>query len=100
MADLSDHQKKLDEYLERFKSDGVNNHINGVSCASVSGETFSNISPVDENHICDVVKSTSDDVDAAAKAAKEAFPAWRDMDGAARKKILHAIADGIVARAP
>ena len=39
------------------------------------------------------------DIDAAAKAAHDAFPAWRDMPGKERKKILHAVADAIVARA-
>ena len=36
--------------------------------------------------------------DAAARAAKQAFADWRDMGGAERKRILHAIADAIVAR--
>jgi len=99
MADLDAHTKKLATYLERFKQSGVMNHIAGESCPAKSGETFENISPVDEAYICDVAKGGSADIDAAAKAAKAAFPAWRDMGGAERKKILHAIADGIVARA-
>ena len=42
---------------------------------------------------------TADDIDAAARAAKAAFPAWAAMDGEARKAILHRIADLIEARA-
>ncbi len=99
MADLATHQEKLSGYLERFKKTGVQNHIDGESCASLSGESFENFSPVDEDYICDVAKSTNSDVDAATAAAKAAFPAWRDMGGAERKKILHAIADKIVERA-
>ncbi|MDJ0614585.1 MAG: 5-carboxymethyl-2-hydroxymuconate semialdehyde dehydrogenase [Rhizobiaceae bacterium] len=99
MADLKTHQEKLNTYLERFKQNSVLNHINGENRPAISGETFKNHSPVDETEICTVAKSSKADIDAAANAAKEAFPAWRDMDGAARKKILHAIADGIVARA-
>ena len=99
MADLSAHQDKLVTYLERFKQHGVRNHINGESCPTVSGEVFKNISPVDETFICDVVRSAREDIDKAATAAKAAFAEWRDTDGATRKKILHAIADGIVARA-
>jgi len=38
-------------------------------------------------------------VDRAAKAAKDAFADWRDMDGKLRKALLHRIADGIEARA-
>src|SRR5690606_22818966 len=37
--------------------------------------------------------------DRAAKAAKAAFPAWAAMPGDQRKKLLHKIADAIVARA-
>jgi len=64
-----------------------------------SGDTFESTSPVDESLICSVAKSDAADIDAAAKAAKEAFPAWRDMPALQRKKILLAIADGIEARA-
>ncbi|MFZ9099673.1 MAG: aldehyde dehydrogenase family protein [Burkholderiaceae bacterium] len=38
-------------------------------------------------------------MDDAAQAARNAFPAWAAMDGDARKKLLHRIADAIVARA-
>jgi 5-carboxymethyl-2-hydroxymuconic-semialdehyde dehydrogenase len=54
---------------------------------------------VDESLIAKVARGTAADVDAAAKAAKAAFPAWAAMDGAARKTILHRIADLIEARA-
>ncbi|MDB4020510.1 5-carboxymethyl-2-hydroxymuconate semialdehyde dehydrogenase, partial [Planktomarina temperata] len=39
------------------------------------------------------------DIDKAAKAAKAAFPAWRDMPAKQRKAILIKIAEGIEARA-
>ena len=42
---------------------------------------------------------TAADHDAAACAAKTAFPAWAAMDGAKRKAILHRIADLIEERA-
>ncbi len=99
MAQLEDNIAKLEDYLKRFRDGGVLNHINGKSQASSSGATFDNHSPVDGKLICAVARGTADDVDAAAKAAKAAFPAWRDMPGTERKKILHRIADGIVARA-
>src|SRR5690606_4939868 len=37
--------------------------------------------------------------DAAASAASRAFPAWREVPGAERRRLLHRIADGIEARA-
>ncbi len=99
MADLATHEEKLSGYLKRFRDGGVQNHINGKSETAVSGATFDNVSPVDEGHICSVAKGDAADIEKAAAAAKAAFPAWRDMPGTERKKILHAIADKIVERA-
>lgn len=99
MSDLTTHVEKLNGYLEQFRHYGVLNHINGKAVPAVSGETFLNASPVDESSICRVAKSAEADVDAAAKAAAAAFPAWRDMPAGQRKKILLKIADGIEARA-
>ena len=99
MTDLATHQAKLEGYLARFRDAGVLNQIGGEARPAASGATFDNHSPVDESFICRVARSGPDDVDAAAKAAKAAFPAWRDMAATERKVILHRIADGIVARA-
>ncbi len=99
MSDLNRNIEKLNGYLKRFENDGVLNHIAGAAQPALSGATFDNASPVDETHICAVARSGSDDIDAAALAAKEAFPAWRDMAGTERKKILHRIADLIESRA-
>lgn len=97
MSDLSTHLVKLDSHLARFRDKGILNLINGQDVAP--GQTFETRSPVDESLICTVAKGTAADIDAAAKAAKAAFPAWAAMSGEARKKILHKIADLIVERA-
>ena len=99
MSDLTSNLEKLSGYLERFKSTGVSHHINGKNLWSKSGDTFQSVSPVDESFICDVAKGGAEEIALAADAAKNAFPAWRDLTGTERKKILHKIADGIVARA-
>jgi len=99
MADLASHQAKLADYLQRFGEEGVLNHIAGESRMSLSGELFENFSPIDESFICNVAKSDKEDINAAVAAAKNTFPEWRDIGSAERKKILHAIADGIVERA-
>ena len=99
MSDLTSNLEKLSGYLERFKSTGVSHHINGKNLWSKSGDTFQSVSPVDESFICDVAKGGAEEIALAAGAAKNAFPAWRDLTGTERKKILHKIADGIVARA-
>jgi len=99
MDELSSNIEKLSGYLARFRADGVQNHIAGHAVPAQSGKAFDNASPVDESHICTVARGDASDIDAAAKAARDAFPAWRDMPAAERRKILHRIADGIVARA-
>jgi 5-carboxymethyl-2-hydroxymuconic-semialdehyde dehydrogenase len=99
MTDLATHQAKLERYLARFRDTGVLNQIGGEARPAASGTTFDNHSPVDEGFICHVARSGAEDVDAAARAAKTAFPAWRDMAATERKAILHRIADGIAARA-
>ena len=63
------------------------------------GTTFETISPVDLQPLARVARGKSADIAAAAAAAKAAFPAWRAMDGAKRRALLHRIADAIEARA-
>jgi 5-carboxymethyl-2-hydroxymuconic-semialdehyde dehydrogenase len=99
MTDLTENLKKLDGYLARFRDNGILNIINGRDAAGSTGATFDTHSPTDESLICSVARGSVDDIDRAAKAAKAAFPAWRDMPATDRKKILHKIADAIVARA-
>ena len=86
-------------YLERFRAEGVLNHIAGKSVPAISGKTFEIISPVDLQPLAQVARGDAADVDLAAKAAQAAFAAWAAMPGAERRKILHRIADGIEARA-
>lgn len=99
MSILNSNIEKLDQYLARFRKTGIQNLINGESLPAASGATFETCSPVDKSVICPVAQGGAADVDAAAEAAKAAFPAWRDMPAAARKKILIKIAEGIEARA-
>ncbi|MCX2721099.1 5-carboxymethyl-2-hydroxymuconate semialdehyde dehydrogenase [Roseibium salinum] len=99
MTDLNSHLEKLETHLARFRQTGIMNLIGGQSVPAASGETFQTVSPVDESPIAGVAMGDKDDIDAAARAAREAFPAWAAIDGAKRKKILHDIADAIVERA-
>ncbi len=98
MSVLNANIEKLAGYLARFKETGILNRINGEDCAGAGG-VFQSTTPVDKSVICDVARGTEADVDAAAKAAADAFPAWRDMPAAQRKKILLNVADAIEARA-
>ena len=98
MSALDSNIEKLAGYLTRFKETGIRNRINGKDHDG-SGGVFQSMTPVDKSIICDVARSTEADVDAAAQAAKDAFPAWRDMPATERKKILINIADAIETRA-
>lgn len=89
---------RLAELLAERKGP-IENLIDGRSQPALSGETFATTSPVDDSHIADVARSGAADIDAAARAAKAAFPAWAAMTGAARKALLHKVADAIEARA-
>ncbi len=99
MSELENNLYKGEEYLQRFRRDGVLNHIDGVACAASDGSTFESISPVDLKPIASVAEGKSADIDKAAKAATAAFQEWSATPGPARKKILHNIADLITERA-
>ena len=99
MSELQSNIEKLGSALNRFQSDGIAHHIAGKKCWAADQRTFQTTSPVDGSVIADVARGGASDIDAAAQAAKAAFPAWRDMAAAERKKILHKVADLIVERA-
>ena len=96
---LEENKRKAAAYLERFKVDGVLNHINGSKVESANGETFETISPIDLKPLGNVSKGNIKDIDNAAQSAKAAFQYWAALNGPKRKKILHNIADLIVSRA-
>lgn len=98
MSVLDDNIAKLDGYLARFRETGIRNRIAGQDVAGAGG-VFQTTSPVDKSVICDVAHGTADDIDKAANAASDAFPAWRDMPALERKRILIKVAEGIEARA-
>ncbi len=98
MTDLSDNIQRLDGYLERFRDSGIRNRIAGEDRDGAAG-TFTLTSPVDKSAICEGARSDESDVDAAARAAAEAFPAWRDLPAVERKKILINVAEAIESRA-
>ena len=86
-------------YLAQFRGAPVAHFIAGERSAAKSGKTFDTLSPVDNTPLAKVAVGDAADIDAAAKAATAAFPAWRALPGPKRRTILHAIADAIEARA-
>jgi 5-carboxymethyl-2-hydroxymuconic-semialdehyde dehydrogenase len=95
---LAANVERAERALARFRATVVPHHIGGTP-GSGSGRTFDNLNPHDGSLLCRVAAGDADDVARAARAAADAFPAWRDLDGVERRTILHAIADGIEARA-
>ena len=93
-------QNKADaaEYLKQFEK-GVLNHIDGQQMEALDGSWFETDSPIDLKLLAKVARGKEADIDLAAEAADRGFKVWSAMSGKARQKILHAIADGIVARA-
>jgi 5-carboxymethyl-2-hydroxymuconic-semialdehyde dehydrogenase len=96
---LQQNQAKAERFLSRFRT-GVTGHwIAGTHVVPPGRDTYDNLTPVDNTSLGRVVIGTADDVDAAARAARTAFPGWRDTSGAERRRLLHRFADLIAARA-
>ena len=58
-----------------------------------SATTFDSVSPIDETVIAQVSAGGAAEVDAAVRAAREAFPAWAALPVAERSAILRRVAD-------
>ena len=71
--------------------------IGGERVASES--TFTDISPIDEQPIAEISAGSAAEVDAAVRAAQQAFPGWAAMPRNERAELLRKVADGIDARA-
>ncbi len=69
------------------------NFIGGKFVPPVRGQYFSNPSPMTGKHLCDVARSTAEDVELALDAAHAAAPAWGRRSPAERALILNRIAD-------
>src|SRR5690606_2957197 len=63
--------------------------------APVKGQYFENITPVTGAVICDIPRSSAEDIELALDAAHKAAPAWGKMSTTERSNILLKIADRI-----
>ena len=55
------------------------NYIGGKWVAPVRGQYFSNVSPITGQHVCDIARSTAEDIELALDAAHKAKGAWGRM---------------------
>jgi len=77
----------------------LQNFINGKSVPGSSGEVTQLINPATGEVYATAPKSNAADVDAAFKAAADAFVLWRDSTPSERQRALLKIADALEARA-
>ncbi|MFD7536643.1 MULTISPECIES: aldehyde dehydrogenase family protein [unclassified Streptomyces] len=73
-------------------------YIDGDWRAAAGGDTIAVLNPVDEQVIGHVPAGTSEDVDAAVRAARAALPGWAATPPAERAARLAALRDQLVAR--
>ena len=99
MSDFATNLADTHGYIARFIKEPLGHRINGERVASTSGATFENESPIDHSPLGSVAAGDSNDIDLACQAAQNVFPAWAALSGSKRRELLHAIADGIEARA-
>ncbi|MFF9912876.1 aldehyde dehydrogenase family protein [Streptomyces sp. NPDC013457] len=74
-------------------------YIGGEWRPAASTETIPVVDPADEQIIGHVPAGTAEDVDAAVRAARSAFPGWAATPPAERAKLIGALRDGLAARA-
>jgi acyl-CoA reductase-like NAD-dependent aldehyde dehydrogenase len=73
--------------------------IDGASVGARSGETFTDLSPIDGRALAVIAAGGAADIDAAVAAARRSFEQriWADQPPASRKRVLLRFADGIEA---
>jgi 5-carboxymethyl-2-hydroxymuconic-semialdehyde dehydrogenase len=99
MSDFDQNMAAARRYLQPFADTVTGHYINGERVVPAGSKTYDNTTPTDNTSLGQVVEGSAADIDEACKAAEAAFPAWRDMPGAERKKLLNHFADKIVERA-
>ncbi|MDF0594456.1 aldehyde dehydrogenase [Psychromarinibacter halotolerans] len=81
-------------YASPFKS-RYDNFIGGKFVAPVKGQYFDNVTPITGAKVCEIARSTAEDVELALDAAHAAKDAWGRTPAAERSNILLKIADRI-----
>ena len=99
MAGYAENKTRADDYLARFRTATTGHFIDGRFQVPKGSATYTNITPVDNSSLGQVVAGSVADMDRACAAAEAAFIGWRDMPGAQRKDLLRHFADKIEARA-
>jgi aldehyde dehydrogenase len=73
------------------------NYIGGKWVEPVKGEYFENTTPITAARLCEIPRSTAEDIELALDAAHAAKGAWSKTSATERSNILNKIADRIEA---
>jgi aldehyde dehydrogenase (NAD+) len=79
------------EWLERHGG-RFGHFIGGAWRGADATDRFETINPATAAPLASVAQGTADDVDAAVRAAREAYAGWSALDGHARARYLYALA--------
>ena len=74
--------------------------IGGEWLDATGGATVPTVDPATNRVIAEIAAAQAEDVDRAVRAARAAFPAWRDLDPDKRARILLRVAELIEQHAP
>lgn len=87
-------QQALNELSQQIRiRPRYDNFIGGQWVAPVKGQYFTNLTPVTGKPLCDVARSTAEDIEVALDAAHKAKDAWGRSSAAERSLLLNRIAD-------
>jgi 5-carboxymethyl-2-hydroxymuconic-semialdehyde dehydrogenase len=76
----------------------IDHLINGKSTRS--NDYFETVNPATQEVLAEVAAGTAQEVDAAVRAAKDAFPAWAAKPAAERAKLVHTLGELIARQIP
>lgn len=79
-------------------SELVKNYIGGEWVEARSGDRFQSINPATEEVVAEIAKSGPEDVNAAVKAAKDAYKSWRLTPAPRRGEILYRVGQLLIER--
>ncbi|HCY13766.1 MAG TPA: 5-carboxymethyl-2-hydroxymuconate semialdehyde dehydrogenase, partial [Gammaproteobacteria bacterium] len=94
-----ENETKARQYLARFSEEILGHVIGGETVPGKSSASMENRTPIDGTVLNSTAMGGAAEIDKAVTAATGAFTDWRDISGAARRQLLHNIADAIEARA-
>jgi aldehyde dehydrogenase len=87
-------QQALNELSQQIRiRPRYDNFIGGQWVAPVKGQYFTNLTPVTGKPLCDVARSSAEDIELALDAAHKAKDAWGKASPAERARVLNKIAD-------